>query len=327
MLELSDKLREFGVDAEIDRYHTRPPQGWPLWCDECLRPENSKYVLTICTPTYRDRVENKAPADEGRGVYWEGSVVYQYIYDEKINKRFIPILLGDEPAESIPFRLKGYTNYAVRQFDLKDTGFEALYRELTNQPPVVKRVLGVKVLLGPRSSGAPVASAPLPERPALSTFEPPSPPQKEIPTNPPWWSHAVNFVVFEHRRSVIMTRAVIATISLLIGLPLYFSTLSFGWGTDSTWFIGATGICIIGNIIISRIKINNVTDYVKALFVSALALFFLRYLFNYLNYTSWWPLDVQMRDSILLFLYGVFLPSAISVLIGKVIPISKQKEN
>ena len=177
VLELSDKLRDLGVDTELDQYHTRPPQGWPLWCEECLRPESSKYVLMICTPTYRNRVENKARADEGRGVYWEGRAVYQYIYEDKTNSRFIPVFLGNElDNESIPITLRGYTNYGVRQFDLSDLGFEALYRELTAQPAVIKRSLGDKVVLGPTSPLRRLVSAPLPERPALTTFEPASPP-------------------------------------------------------------------------------------------------------------------------------------------------------
>ena len=110
----------------------------------------------ICTPTYRNRVENKARADEGRGVYWEGRAVYQYIYEDKTNSRFIPVFLGNElDNESFPITLRGYTNYGVRQFDLSDLGFEALYRELTAQPAVIKRSLGDKA--GP---GTDIAAAP-----------------------------------------------------------------------------------------------------------------------------------------------------------------------
>jgi hypothetical protein len=171
VLELSNKLRELGVDAEIDQYHTRPAQNWPLWCEERLRPENSKYVLTICTPTYRSRIENKSPVDEGRGVYWEGKIVNQYIYEDKANSRFIPVLLGkpSNAAEWIPVSLRGYTTYTLGLFDLSDNDFERLYRELTNQPAIVKRDLGDRVGLAPKRS-APAISAPLPGRPVLTPF-------------------------------------------------------------------------------------------------------------------------------------------------------------
>jgi TIR domain len=171
LLAFSNKLRELGVDAELDQYHTRPRQGWPLWCEECLRPENAKHVLMICTPTYRNRVENRVAADEGRGVHWEGSVVYQYIYKEKANERFIPVLFGDESDESVPIRMQGYATFRVKAFDLGDAGFEALYRELTQQPAIIKPALGAKVVLGAKAIPIPVVAAPLPEKPALTTFE------------------------------------------------------------------------------------------------------------------------------------------------------------
>jgi hypothetical protein len=43
-------------------------------------------VLVICTETYRQRVEGQTPADEGRGVFWEGGIIYSYLYNDKGNK-------------------------------------------------------------------------------------------------------------------------------------------------------------------------------------------------------------------------------------------------
>jgi tetratricopeptide (TPR) repeat protein len=135
---------------------------------------------------HREHVENKAPADEGRGAFWEGKDIYQYIYDDKTNTRFIPVLLGDESEEGIPRRLRGYANYRLKAFELNDPGFEALYRRLTNQPAVVKPALGEKAVLGTKSPPAPAAApAPavgpaLPEQPALTAFAPPPPPPVDI---------------------------------------------------------------------------------------------------------------------------------------------------
>jgi TIR domain len=142
VLALSNRLRALGVDAELDRYHERPPQGWPHWCDEQLRPETSSFVLIICTPTYRARVENRVGADEGRGVYWEGAIVYNYLYNAKGNSRFIPVLLDDAPETAIPLPLDGHTRYHIRAFQLQDPDFESLYRELTRQPETPKPTLG-----------------------------------------------------------------------------------------------------------------------------------------------------------------------------------------
>ena len=72
VLQLANTLRSQGVDVELDQYQVRPPHGWPRWCEEQLSPEKADFVLVICTATYRQRVENKTAADEGRGVFWEG---------------------------------------------------------------------------------------------------------------------------------------------------------------------------------------------------------------------------------------------------------------
>ncbi len=134
----------------------------------------------ICTEKYRNRVENRVPADEGRGVYWEGGIVYNYIYKAKANERFLPVLFGDESDESILIPLQGFAKFRIRAFDLSDPGFEALYRELTAQPAVIKPALGGKVVLGTKTPTGALAVAPLPEKPALTAFAPPTLPPVDI---------------------------------------------------------------------------------------------------------------------------------------------------
>ena len=155
VLALSNRLRARGVDAELDRYHERPPQGWPLWCDEQLRPETSSFVLIICTPSYRARVENRVGANEGRGVYWEGAILYNYLYNAKGNSRFIPVLLDGAPEAAIPLPLDGHTRYRIRAFEFNDPDFQALYRELTDQPATPKPTLGDVIKL--HASGTPIS--------------------------------------------------------------------------------------------------------------------------------------------------------------------------
>lgn len=142
VLQFANALRSHGVDAELDRYHVRPLKGWPHWCEEQLRPENSGFVLMICTETYLKRVQDKVPADEGRGVFWEGAIIYNYLYDAKGNTRFIPVLFSDENDSSIPVPIRNHTCYRIGAFDLTDPGYQNLYRELTGQPLVTKPPLG-----------------------------------------------------------------------------------------------------------------------------------------------------------------------------------------
>ena len=57
---------------------------------------------------------------------------------------------------------------------MSDPGFERLYRELTGQPAVIKRGLGEKVPLPPRGTPEPNVAAPLPPRPAQTSFPAPT---------------------------------------------------------------------------------------------------------------------------------------------------------
>lgn len=171
---LANSLRDHGVDVELDRYHVRPPQGWPRWCEEQLRPENSRYVLAICTQAYRSRIEGKTPANEGRGVYWEGDVIYNYIYDAKANGRFIPVILSGAKDEDIPLPLQGATRYRLDRFELADEGFEALYRELTEQHAIIKPKLGSIVVLKSKTVETTPKPRPLPVREAVTGFDPPA---------------------------------------------------------------------------------------------------------------------------------------------------------
>lgn len=171
VLELATALCHGGVNVELDRYHVRPPQGWPAWCEEQLRSENADYVLVICTGKYRDRVENRTKADEGRGVYWEGQILYSYLYDQKSNERFIPVLLAGTSEDDIPRPLKGSTHYRVGEFELSDSGYEFLYRELTAQPAVVKPDVGKVVDLSVQTPGQSLTIHEAVEaRPVRSTF-------------------------------------------------------------------------------------------------------------------------------------------------------------
>ncbi|MGH8507854.1 MAG: SEFIR domain-containing protein [Gammaproteobacteria bacterium] len=172
VLELANVLRSQGVDVELDQYHVRPPQGWPRWCEEQLRPDKAAFVLVICTDIYRQRVEGRTAADEGRGVFWEGRILYNYLYDEKSNKRFIPVLLDSATEDAIPQPLRGDTRYRLKPFDLSVPGYLALYRELTAQPVVIKPPVGALISLPPDGQSVVNPLNPLPPRQVLSRFIP-----------------------------------------------------------------------------------------------------------------------------------------------------------
>jgi serine/threonine-protein kinase len=133
VLQFAEALRSHGIETSIDVDVVRPAHGWPHWCEEQLRPENADFVLLICTSMYCDRVENKVAFDEGRGAFWEGSIIYDYVYEEKGNRRFIPLLLDGATKSCIPRPIRNHTHYAISHYDFTDRGYRKLYRELTKQ--------------------------------------------------------------------------------------------------------------------------------------------------------------------------------------------------
>ena len=109
VLALADALCDCGIDMILDRYvHPAPAEGWPRWMDQNL--DEAKFVLMVCTETYRQRVRGREEPGKGLGVRWEGSLISNRIYhDEPSGSRFIPILLpGSEPAH-IPNPVQGHS--------------------------------------------------------------------------------------------------------------------------------------------------------------------------------------------------------------------------
>ena len=181
VLALADALCDRGIDVILDRYvHPAPAEGWPRWMDRNL--DEAKFVLMVCTETYRRRVMGLEEPGKGLGVRWEGSLIYNRIYHDKPSgSRFIPILLpGSEPAH-IPNPVQGHAYYRIATFDLTDPGFEALYRHLTDQPATPRPDLGALTILPPKprprpspsplSSGSPMTNVQGATSPASSGLD------------------------------------------------------------------------------------------------------------------------------------------------------------
>ena len=155
VLDLADALRHGGLEVILDQYvHPAPDEGWPLWME--TRLDEANFVLMVCTETYRRRVMGQEQPGKGLGVRWEGSLIYNRIYNDKPSgSRFIPVLFeGGEPAQ-IPNPVQGHTYYRISHFDLSDAGYEGLYRHLTGQAPTPPREIGAIQPLPPRPRSVP----------------------------------------------------------------------------------------------------------------------------------------------------------------------------
>jgi len=123
VLELSNKLRDEGIDCSIDQYEDSPPEGWPKWMDRNV--DNSDFILVVCTEIYYKRV--KGIDEHGNGIKWESTLIYQKLYNAGGNNtKFIPIIFKDGKFEHIPEPLQGSTFYNVDDHE----SYEKLYWRL-----------------------------------------------------------------------------------------------------------------------------------------------------------------------------------------------------
>jgi len=137
VLLFSNKLREEeGFDISLDQYEMSPPQGWPRWMEEHIK--NDDFVLIVCTSNYFQKIMDR-DTDNGKGVRWEGNLIYNLIYNSgTLISKFIPILFNDSLPSSIPLPLQGMTHYNIETID----GYDDLCRYITNQPKNIKPALG-----------------------------------------------------------------------------------------------------------------------------------------------------------------------------------------
>ena len=133
VLDLADQLRRDGIDCNIDQFEVSPSVGWPNWM--LNQVEESDFVLLVCTEKYYRRYRGRENPGEGQGVVWEGAIISQFIYDQQSNDRFIPVIFDPQAGNYIPYEIKKYTYYLLNRFNfnLKEPGYEALYRHLTDQ--------------------------------------------------------------------------------------------------------------------------------------------------------------------------------------------------
>jgi len=135
--ELSDRLRREDVDCTIDQYVETPAYGWPQWTAEQI--ERSTFVLVVVSRGYQERLAGIALPGPGHGVAWESQLITQAIYDDKgRNLKFIPVAFNRSELPCIPVFLRRATHYVLDE----ESGYEALYRKLTEQPSVVAPPLG-----------------------------------------------------------------------------------------------------------------------------------------------------------------------------------------
>jgi hypothetical protein len=129
VLALSERLRNDGIEANIDRYvQGTPEQQWPRWMLDQV--DWADFVLLVCTETYYRRFRGHEVAGKGKGADWEGALITQEIYDARsVTTKFVPVLFDSSNVPFIPDPVRGHTYYLLSS----DVGYMELYDFLLDQ--------------------------------------------------------------------------------------------------------------------------------------------------------------------------------------------------
>ena len=184
---LSDRLRNDGVDCQIDQYEIAPAEGWRRWMDR--RIAWADFVLVICTETYHRRARGEEAEGQGLGATYEASQLLDLLYAAGMrNERTIPILFEGATVDDIPLPLRSYSRYHLEEGGSdgdhdQARGYEDLYRHLTGQPRVVAPDLGKVRRLDPEPSPS-IVDRPMAARPAGPTRNTDTSPSEDLPPDP-----------------------------------------------------------------------------------------------------------------------------------------------
>ena len=138
VLSFANKLRSEGIDAILDQYEEAPSEGWPRWMENSIN--RADYVIVIGSKGYYDKIYGNVEQGKGRGVKWEGNIIYQKLYmSDAMNGKYIPVIFDESDLEYIPTPLQGSTYYNISNKD----GYDRLYWRLRGintkeKPPLGK---------------------------------------------------------------------------------------------------------------------------------------------------------------------------------------------
>lgn len=137
VLSFSNRLRREGIDAILDQYEEAPSEGWPRWMESSIN--KADYVIVVGSKGYYDKIYGNVEQGNGRGVKWEGNLIYQKLYmSDSINEKYIPVVFAENDLEYIPTPLQGSTYYNVSD----DVRFDKLYWRLRGVTAKEKPPLG-----------------------------------------------------------------------------------------------------------------------------------------------------------------------------------------
>ena len=156
--QLSDFLRDSGINCDIDQYHSSENiTDWGHWSENMIKKccSSNGFILLICSNLMYQHLCVSETATIKMSCGYISSLSLRSTYtDEKSTPHVIPVFLEECQTEYLPPCLKARSSYSVlisRWIEARDTNrilntpgldqLQSLVRRLTGQPEVEKSPL------------------------------------------------------------------------------------------------------------------------------------------------------------------------------------------
>jgi transcriptional regulator with XRE-family HTH domain len=106
-------LESWGMRVSIDMAVPYPAQGWAQW--SISEVAEADFVLMVCTPLYRGRVEQLELPARGRGATWESALLGDVVRGANAFTRLGVVLLGAATRDAIPGALRMVPRLCIPQ--------------------------------------------------------------------------------------------------------------------------------------------------------------------------------------------------------------------
>lgn len=123
---LANCLIENGVDTHIDQYDLELGDRLPQFMEQEIT--NADYVLIICTPSYKEKANNRKS-----GVGYEGHIIAGELFQNQNEKKFIPIIRKGQIDECLPTYLLGKLGINFKSDDKFDENLKDLLATIYGQ--------------------------------------------------------------------------------------------------------------------------------------------------------------------------------------------------
>ncbi len=126
--DIATRLRQDGVDARLDQWHTVPGDQLPRFMEAEIR--ENQFVIVICTPNYK----RKSDARTG-GVGYEGDIMTAEVVTTGNHRKFIPVLASGEWMHAAPSWLAGKYYLDFSDADKLGKNYADLFSTIVGRRP------------------------------------------------------------------------------------------------------------------------------------------------------------------------------------------------